>query len=171
MTDIIIVGYPKSRNTWVTRLIAELVVCPVVGFWDRSHSNEIAREGLNRLSEFRCFKSHHQLHQLQKTQSNSTSGNQKIIYVIRDPRDITISGAHYFLIEKWFPLSRFFSRFPKGKEMYKRLINPLITPKRYRIEQMVHAVLYGSEEYPWLRASWSNHYKPYMESQFCFVKV
>ena len=32
MKKIIIVGYPKSGNTWLTRLTADLVGCPVEGF-------------------------------------------------------------------------------------------------------------------------------------------
>jgi hypothetical protein len=55
MVDVIIVGYPKSGNTWVTRLVAELIGCPVVGFLDYDDQPEIAREGLNRRSDYQCF--------------------------------------------------------------------------------------------------------------------
>jgi hypothetical protein len=97
MVDVIIVGYPKSGNTWVTRLVAELIGCPVVGFLDYDDQPEIAREGLNRRSDYQCFKSHHQLHELCDIDTNT----KKIIYVVRDPRDVCISGAHYFHFERW----------------------------------------------------------------------
>ena len=44
MKNIIVVGYPKSGCTWATRLVAELVGCPVGGFW-QSDKKEIAVEG------------------------------------------------------------------------------------------------------------------------------
>ena len=56
MKNIIVVGYPKSGSTWITRLTAELVGCPITGFWNQSNQNEIAREGQDRTSDFRCFK-------------------------------------------------------------------------------------------------------------------
>ena len=94
MIDIVIVGYPKSGNTWVTRLVAEIVECPVAGFLGSDH-DEIAREGLRRKSEYQCLKAHHQLHELRAFNPD----NKKIIYVIRDPRDICISGSWYFKTE------------------------------------------------------------------------
>ena len=63
MKKIIVVGYPKSGCTWATRLVAELVGCPVAGFW-QSDKKEIAIEGEDRVSDFRCYKSHHQLAEL-----------------------------------------------------------------------------------------------------------
>ncbi len=61
---VIIVGYPKSGNTWITRLTAELLNCPVKGFLYEKDNNEIAIEGLNRTSIYECYKSHHQYNEL-----------------------------------------------------------------------------------------------------------
>lgn len=65
MKKIIIAGYPKSGNTWLTRLVAEIVGCPVTGFLYSQHF-EIAKEGGDRKSEFECFKSHHKYYELKK---------------------------------------------------------------------------------------------------------
>ena len=166
MIDIIIVGYPKSGNTWVTRLVAELVGCPVVGFLDSDH-NEIAREGLHRKSDYQCFKSHHQLHELRSIKTNI----KKIIYVVRDPRDIAISGSRYFHFKRWPVLINFIYTFPKGEGIYNLFLKRFIMPSGYRINRMVHAVIYGSKEiHRWIRISWASHLKPYMEEQCFFVK-
>jgi hypothetical protein len=50
MKNIIVIGYPKSGCTWATRLVAELVGCPVAGFW-QSRRKEIAIEGEERVSD------------------------------------------------------------------------------------------------------------------------
>ena len=86
---LVVAGYPKSGTTWVVQLVAELIGGPVVGFGDSAH-DEIAREGLERPSEFRCFKSHHQLGELRAAQGLRDTA---LIYVIRDPRDVTILAS------------------------------------------------------------------------------
>jgi len=83
----------------VARLTAELVNCPVKGILHNEKKNEIAIESLERKSEYECYKSHRQKYE--PTKEDVESG--KIIYVIRDPRDLYISGYNYFYNIKPLP--------------------------------------------------------------------
>lgn len=152
--DIVVIGYPKSGNTWATRLVAELVGCHVVGFWNSDHP-EIAVEGSDRKSDFSCYKSHHQLSEL--TQINETS--TKMIYVIRDPRDICVSGAHYFNHVSPIP--------SKSRNIAIRFVNKLhweLAGKRRMIQEMAKALLVGNERiHHWCRVSWKAHVTPFLD--------
>jgi hypothetical protein len=124
-TKIIIVGYPKSGNTWITRLVAELIQCPVAGFWKTPPSyTEIAVEGSNRKSEFECYKSHLSYQSLIK---DSRQDKLKLIFVVRDPRDIAISGASYFSFEKplFLMIKKRLSFISPGGRLYKFLLQSL----------------------------------------------
>lgn len=157
-TDVIVVGYPKSGNTWVVRLIAELLQCPVKGFWHASHE-EIATEGLDRESPFQCWKAHHQFYELDlnKRQTDSV----KIIYVVRDPRDIVVSAANYFWIEPRFPLlHKLLIHLPCGLRFYYRFI----MTSGYRKRVMTRTVLKGRyATHPWCRIPWKKHVISYRE--------
>ena len=96
---IIIAGYPKSGNTWLTRLVANLVDCPVAGFWGSDH-DEIASEGASRMSEFECYKAHQTYEDL--IQCSDWSGDCSVIYIIRDPRDVALSGANFFRFYRFY---------------------------------------------------------------------
>jgi len=164
--NIIVVGYPKSGNTWITRLVSELTDCPVAGFWGSKH-REIAIEGQDRASEFCCFKSHHQLNELGVEVNNEN----RIIYVVRDPRDIAISGANYFRLDKFKIVGELFAKIPKGKSLYNKIIYKITTPENYRIWKMIDAILYGSNFVDhWCRISWKNHYTPYLNQDVLFVR-
>ena len=132
MKKIVVVGYPKSGCTWATRLVAELVGCPVAGFW-QSDKKEIAVEGEHRVSDFRCYKSHHQLAEL-GLQPNDP--DVWLIYVLRDPRDIAISAANYFQFDRFPRLAALFRSVRRGEKLYRHTLYPLLVSQNYRLDRM-----------------------------------
>jgi hypothetical protein len=167
MKNIIVVGYPKSGCTWATRLVAELVGCPVAGFW-RLEKKEIAIEGENRVSDFRCYKSHHQLAELLLPADEI---KKNVIYVLRDPRDIAISGAHHFTFRPYPRLARLFHGARRLKKIYQRALYPLVANQDYRLGRMTTALLEGcAEVHNWCRVSWQEHWQPYQEAGVPIVR-
>jgi hypothetical protein len=155
---IVVVGYPKSGCTWATRLVAELVGCPVAGFW-QSDKKEIAVEGEHRVSDFRCYKSHHQLGELGLQPNDPDAW---LIYILRDPRDIAISAANYFQFDRFPRLAALFHGVRRGEKLYRHTLYPLLVSQNYRLERMTEALLHGSAEvHNWCRVSWSEHWRPY----------
>jgi hypothetical protein len=152
--NIVVVGYPKSGCTWITRLVAELVGCPVAGFW-KSNKREIAVEGEHRSSDVRVFKSHHTFDELGVAVHDPET---RIIYVVRDPRDVAVSGANYFHFHRYPALERFFHLLPSGDKLYKHTLYHLVVPENYRIERMTEAVLHGSASvHQTVGISWKVH--------------
>lgn len=167
MKKIIVVGYPKSGCTWATRLVAELVGCPVAGFW-RSDKREIAVEGEDRVSDFRCHKSHHQLAELGVSPGEPGTW---IIYILRDPRDIAISAANYFQFERFPRLAAFFRGLRRGEKLYRHTLYPLLVRQDYRLEQMTEALLHGSAAvHNLVRVSWRDHWRPYRQAGVPIVR-
>src|SRR6185436_11037023 len=81
---VLVVGYPKSGNTWLTRLTAELLGAPVKGFWKEPHNDDVAIEGQGRLSDIEVFKGHHSYGAMRRDFSLAD-----VVYVVRD---VAISG-------------------------------------------------------------------------------
>jgi hypothetical protein len=163
---ILVVGYPKSGNTWLTRLTAELVGCPVKGFLYSDH-DEIAVEGLERKSDFEVFKSHHQWSEIKKEDLL----NSKIIYIVRDPRDVSLSGRNFFglghnLFD--FANSKTSNFQSKAVNKIKSKLNyfyKIIYLNRMRKIRMENAVLNGDDRvHHWCRISWKNHLLPFSEN-------
>ena len=161
MKNIIVVGYPKSGCTWATRLVAELVGCPVVGFW-KSDKKEIAVEGQERVSDFRCFKAHHPLAELGVSPNELANS---VVYILRDPRDIALSAANHFQFDRYPALRALFRLFPQGEKLYRHTIYPLLVRQDYRLERMTEALLHGSAAvHKTVRVSWADHWRPYAEA-------
>jgi len=99
--DIIVVGYPKSGNTWLSRLLGDAIQCPITG-WGNKHP--IAGGGDERLST-------HVIRQLHVTpkecgkelidgkficENHWDRDKVRVIHAVRDPRDVTISAMYYW---------------------------------------------------------------------------
>ncbi len=177
---VIISGYPKSGNTWVTRLVAELLQCPVSGFWMASENyKEIAREGEDRVSKFECYKSHHPFKHFEKKLNGSN--NIRLINVIRDPRDIAISGSNFFLLEnaRMLAVKRLLSNI-SGEKLYRTLLRTLkslsVDPSVYsytgdaRIDKMIEILINGNRDINKWLIPWGDYVTPYLDNDVFFVK-
>jgi len=164
--NILIVGYPKSGTTWLSRLVAELIKCPIQGDWGFNNASSLYKEGEDRVSSFQCYKSHHTFNELHNA---SNQNIYKIIYIIRDPRDIVISGAHYFLFSH--PLILFLKKInlPFGIYFLKKAYTFFLKKKKKK-RIMIKAVLFGDYKInEWLKTPWKDHYQGYSNNNILFI--
>lgn len=92
-TKVVVVGYPKSGNTWLNRLLAECIGCPQSGYLEHGPGYaEMAREGQSRRSRYEVWKSHGTPAILERRDVSVS----KVVYIVRDPRDVAISASHHF---------------------------------------------------------------------------
>jgi len=112
--DVFILSYPKSGNTWTRFLIANLVYPETPA--DFSNINRLtpdpealSKRELARMPRPRIIKSHQYFDPRYK----------RVIYVVRDPRDVVLSQFHFHrkrgLIEDGYPPERFVARFVAGE--------------------------------------------------------
>lgn len=100
--EVIVIGYPKSGNTWVSRLLGEVLNSPVTGW---GAALPLAQEGQGRNGKYTV----RQLH-LRPTYEDSHSefiasewlasiprwSGERVVHILRDPRDIIVSSYHYW---------------------------------------------------------------------------
>lgn len=101
--DIFVVGYPKSGNSWISRLLGRYLNSPVTGW---GNIIPISSEGNDRTGDYTV----RQLHLRANTGlelgnifvhgaylANLSAWNgEKIVLVMRDPRDVVVSAMHYW---------------------------------------------------------------------------
>jgi len=113
--DVFLVSYPKSGNTWTRFLVANLVF-PEKNV-DFSNLNDLtpdpeamSKRNLAEVPRPRIIKSHQYF----------DPRYQRVIYIVRDPRDVVLSQYHFDIkrqaIEEKFPLESYVGRFLRGED-------------------------------------------------------
>jgi hypothetical protein len=156
---VLVVGYPKSGTTWLTRLVAELLNAPVRGFWKEPWREEIAQEGSERVSDIEVYKGHQLFRNVRHEFRLSD-----IVYVVRDVRDVAISGANYFSFRPKAQLSRVMNSARRLMESEAQRIDR-------RIRLMIHALSEGDAAVsPWCAPAWDAHVQSYIGANVFFVR-
>ncbi len=112
--DVFLVSYPKSGNTWIRFLLANLIFPEQPATFANIHRlipdpTDSAKRDFDRLPRPRIIKSH----------DCYDPRYPRVIYVVRDPRDVVISQYHYHRklrkLEDDSPLEKFVARFLAGE--------------------------------------------------------
>ncbi len=121
---------------------------PVYGYWNSKHADP-AENKTERISSYGCFKSH-MSYEVYKQQL----GIYKAIYLIRDPRDIVVSGTYFFKDS---------SKRKIILRILRRLL-PFLTLKSNMKARMTEAILNGDRRLnPAMGMPWNQHIRPYLQ--------
>lgn len=165
--NIYICGYPKSGNTWLTRLTADLMGCPCSGFLDGDGvvRKDIVSEGEKRTSPWSCIKTHLPMGKLKEH-----CGPQDVILtVVRDPRDVLISGCHYFSHQPFESSIRYF----QAKDWHGPAEVLKFIFKRHPLTpgKMAKLMLEGSGDLTeWLAIPWRDYVSESLDADICVLR-
>lgn len=99
---IAVVGYPRSGNTWMSWLLGDAYNSSVGGY---KNARPLATEGQERTGMHPVMQLHLRpvYEDVGEVLPNAYGlcvpryeGNPQIVYVVRDPRDVAVSAAHYW---------------------------------------------------------------------------
>lgn len=158
---VLVAGYPKSGNTWLTRLAAELLSAPVKGFWGEPQHSEIAIEGQDRVSDLEVFKGHHSYGAMRRY-----FNLRDVVYVVRDVRDVAISGAHFFKFRppSWFGKVTLCTRRLTAAARKNSL-------EASRTCRMILTLANGNRKVSsWCAQPWDEHIYAYLDAGACIIR-
>jgi hypothetical protein len=117
---VYVAGYPKTGTTWLTWLLADVLDSPAGGSMPKEDRKELATEGQDRPGPYVVRKGHFVLmegdfsiavptpHRMAPTAIT----NEKVAWIVRDPRDVAISARHYW--GGWQTISELLGHMGKG---------------------------------------------------------
>jgi hypothetical protein len=158
---VVVVGYPRSGTTYLTLLVSDLIGCRSEGYLAEDGSYDPSYKQIGSDLNYVCYKSHHQYHELNDFHIEKLH----IIYILRDPRDVVISCANYFVFEKYENLRLFLQKIPFGL----RLFYPIFYYKKY--DYMIDTLLNGRVETNyWCRIPWKTHLNEYLQNRVFYIR-
>lgn len=95
---IVVSGYPKSGNTWLARMLADIAECEMAAYLtdkDDKLPREVGMVGREARRDTIVIKSHHTLPLLRW----GGVAPSDLAIIVRDPRDVAVSGAGFFFAE------------------------------------------------------------------------
>ena len=103
--------------------------------------------------------------------SSLTNPKPGSIYILRDPRDIAISGANYFQFDRFPRLAALFRSMQQGEKLFRHTLYPLLVRPGLPAGAMTEALLQGSAAvHNWFRVSWRDHWRPYQQAGVPIVR-
>ena len=112
--DVYLVSYPKSGNTWLRFLIANLIA---------KNPKEVSLSGLEKIVPDIYRNTNEELSliprpRILKSHESFVPRYKKVIYIIRDPRDVAVSYYHHLIkskkINEGYPIKKWVEEFVDG---------------------------------------------------------
>ncbi|WP_333780604.1 sulfotransferase domain-containing protein [Hoeflea poritis] len=119
-------------------MIAEAIDCPVAGYTGIIRSRDEAVEGQGRAADKVVLKSHHPYEVFQRLR---LPGNVKLVFIVRDPRDVAVSGMRYFYSDS-----------------------------RYSETNMLNRMLPDAVPFDWNSIGWSEYVMSYLNADMPHIK-
>lgn len=159
--NIIVCGYQKSGTTWATRLVAQLLDAPSCGYWNFKGKTFVV-EGEERKSDLKIYQSHQIYNELA-----NDNRIHKIVYIVRDPRDVITSGMYHFnfySLRLEHTLKKLKLRDTKLGIILKFVDKKLHT-KTYKKERMIKMLDKGDPFIAHCQWGWNEHVSSYLNNK------